>query len=330
MENHLQMATGVGIGMAFSHLTATFTKAFVTPMLGILGDTPSFRDYYFTFIGSEFRYGELIDSLITFCITAGLIRYGVIVPLRYFAAKEKKLLMRDCPECMFSISKKATRCPYCTSKVDAMPPDKTSESRIINARFEVVDNLKRKISTPYAKDEATGSEISNAPLELADGLERKASIPQDELKPTGFEIKKAEVEVLELKEDFKTKTSIPADGQKEEKPPGSGIINAGFKLLEDLKTNVSNSHGEHTTPGPRIVNAGIEVLDDLKHNRSTPHDQHKPHRSGIIGAGFHLLEHLKTKESTPDEDQKPTRTETINAGSKVLETLKPTSTVFYV
>jgi len=162
------MATGVSMGVAFGNLISTFTHALITPMLGILGELPKFSDYNFTLLGSEFRYGELIDALITFGLTSAVLHYAVVVPLRYVAAKEKELRMRDCPECGVSISKKATKCPNCTSTVGpiAQEENKTLGFGIINAGFEIIEELKAKRSTPPKEQKASGTDIISPEIEV--------------------------------------------------------------------------------------------------------------------------------------------------------------------
>ncbi|OXA55407.1 large-conductance mechanosensitive channel [Folsomia candida] len=121
--NLIQLAVAVIIGVAFGNVVTALTQGMITPLLGIFGGQPKFSDYKFVVNGSEFRWGWVIDMLITFFITALVLYYVVVVPSDWVLAKVQKKeedANRSCPECCSKISKAAKRCAFCTSVV--IPP----------------------------------------------------------------------------------------------------------------------------------------------------------------------------------------------------------------
>jgi len=122
--NLIQLAVAVVIGTAFANVITAFTQGMITPLLGIFGGTPKFSDLTFTINESQFRWGWVIDTLITFFITALVLYYIVIAPSDWLLAKIQKKeddSTRSCPECCSKIDKGAKRCAFCTSPVNPIP-----------------------------------------------------------------------------------------------------------------------------------------------------------------------------------------------------------------
>jgi len=122
--NVIDLAIGVAIGAAFAALVAAFTGSFITPLLAIPGDTASFADKKFTISGSDFTYGQFVDELIRFLITAAVLYFFVVRPVNKLMARRKtepevESTTRDCPECLSSIPVAARRCAFCTAEVAA-------------------------------------------------------------------------------------------------------------------------------------------------------------------------------------------------------------------
>lgn len=122
--NLVQLAVAVVIGAAFGNLVTAFTSGLITPLLGIFGQNPSFKTLSFTINGSEFLYGNVIDALLVFLITALIIYYAVVVPSTWIMDKYKKVEESDqtnCSYCCSKISKKATKCAFCTAAIKPAP-----------------------------------------------------------------------------------------------------------------------------------------------------------------------------------------------------------------
>lgn len=122
--NLVQLAVAVIIGASFANLVTAFTSGLITPLLGIFGGQPSFKNEAFTINGSEFRYGAVIDALITFAITAFVLYYVVVYPSTWVLDKFKKVeesSQTACTHCCSKVDKKASKCPFCTSDLEPVP-----------------------------------------------------------------------------------------------------------------------------------------------------------------------------------------------------------------
>ena len=120
--NVIDLAIGVAIGAAFTAVITSFTANLLTPLLAIPGDKASFSDLSFEIGGSEFRYGAVIDAIISFLLVAAVLFFLVVRPVNHLLARRKtetevESTTRECPECLSSIPIGAQRCAFCTAKV---------------------------------------------------------------------------------------------------------------------------------------------------------------------------------------------------------------------
>ena len=120
--NVIDLAIGVAIGAAFTAVVTSFTENLLTPLLAIPGSSASFSELSFSISGSEFRYGAVIDSIISFLLIAAVLFFLVIRPVNTLMARRKtepevESTTRDCPECLSSIPAAASRCAFCTAQV---------------------------------------------------------------------------------------------------------------------------------------------------------------------------------------------------------------------
>ena len=120
--NVIDLAIGVAIGAAFAAVITSFTENLLTPLLSIPGDAASFSEKSFSVSGAEFRYGAVIDSIISFVIIAAVLFFFVVKPVNTLMARRKtepevESTTRDCPECLSSIPVAARRCAFCTAEV---------------------------------------------------------------------------------------------------------------------------------------------------------------------------------------------------------------------
>lgn len=123
--NLIQLAVAVVIGTAFSQVITAFTQGMVTPLLAIFAYENKFADLKFKVNEAEFRWGWVLDTLITFFITALILYYLVVAPSDWAMKKMEKKAedkTRSCPECCSKIDKEAKRCAFCTSAVAPLPP----------------------------------------------------------------------------------------------------------------------------------------------------------------------------------------------------------------
>jgi large conductance mechanosensitive channel len=124
--NLVDLAVGIVIGAAFTAVVNSLVADLVTPLIAAIFGKPNFGNLYFTINHSEFKYGLLINAVITFLTVAAVLYFLVVSPYARFQAMftrppEPAPPMRDCPYCLESIPAGATKCAHCTSDVEPVP-----------------------------------------------------------------------------------------------------------------------------------------------------------------------------------------------------------------
>jgi large conductance mechanosensitive channel len=115
----VDLAVGVMIGAAFNTVVSALVKDLMTPLIAAIFRQPNFSNFYFTIHGSQFLYGDFLNNLISFLITAATIYFFIVVPINKLSSVRKgpppAATTKVCPECLSNIPIKAHRCAYCTS-----------------------------------------------------------------------------------------------------------------------------------------------------------------------------------------------------------------------
>ena len=121
--NVVDLAVGVVIGAAFTTVVNSLVRDIITPLVTAIYGGGEFAKYSIKINGSEFLYGDLINSVVTFLIVAAAVFFFVVQPINKltalaFRSKETdEPTTRKCPECLSEIPKEATRCKYCTTQL---------------------------------------------------------------------------------------------------------------------------------------------------------------------------------------------------------------------
>ncbi|KJK55615.1 large conductance mechanosensitive channel protein MscL [Saccharothrix sp. ST-888] len=123
--NVIDMAVGVVIGAAFTAVVTGFVSAFLTPLVGVVvGAAGDFSSYKFTVMDVTFPYGQFLNVLIAFVMTAAVLYFCVVLPVTRATArylpKKPKVAKRPCPECLTEIPEAARRCSACTAHVEPL------------------------------------------------------------------------------------------------------------------------------------------------------------------------------------------------------------------
>ena len=123
--NVVDLAVGVVIGAAFNSVVQSLVKDMITPIISALGGSGHFENAHFTVRGSQFLYGDFLNTLISFLIVAAVVFFFVVQPIN----KLTELAMRNksteepetkkCEFCLSVVPVQATRCKFCTSKLEA-------------------------------------------------------------------------------------------------------------------------------------------------------------------------------------------------------------------
>ena len=117
--NVVELAVAVVIGAAFGAVVTAAVDNIFTPLIGIPGGA-NFEDWKFDINGSEFAPGLFLNALISFLSIAAVVFIFVVRPLNKLMARRKtepdvESTTRDCPECLSSIPRAASRCAFCTA-----------------------------------------------------------------------------------------------------------------------------------------------------------------------------------------------------------------------
>jgi large conductance mechanosensitive channel len=129
--NVIDLAVGVVIGAAFGKIVSSLVADVIMPPIGLLMGGLDFSNLFWTLSGSEYKtlaeakaagaatinYGLFVNTLIDFLIVAAAIfllvrQINRLVPPPPASTKE-------CGYCASPIPLKATRCPQCTSQLEA-------------------------------------------------------------------------------------------------------------------------------------------------------------------------------------------------------------------
>jgi large conductance mechanosensitive channel len=121
--NAIDLAVGVVIGAAFGQVVNSLVKDIITPFIGAIAKVPDFSGLSFTIRGSVFMYGNFLNILISFILSAAAIYFFVVLPINAIHDRRKKNepapapTTKKCPECLGDIPLAATRCAHCTMKL---------------------------------------------------------------------------------------------------------------------------------------------------------------------------------------------------------------------
>jgi large conductance mechanosensitive channel len=132
--NVVDLAIGLVVGAAFGKIVTSFTSDVLMPPLGLVLGHVDFSSLFLPLNGHHYdsltaakaagaptlNYGVFLNTIIDFVIVA----FAVFLLVRYM----NKLIApkavpapttRECPRCISQIPIKATRCPNCTSDIQA-------------------------------------------------------------------------------------------------------------------------------------------------------------------------------------------------------------------
>lgn len=86
--NVVDLAVAVVIGAAFTAVVTAFSDSFLTPLIAVFGGGGELGGT-FTIRGQVFDYGAFISQVITFVITAAVVYFLVVLPLKRIIERRK-------------------------------------------------------------------------------------------------------------------------------------------------------------------------------------------------------------------------------------------------
>ena len=139
--NVIDLAVGVVIGGAFNAVIKSLVADIIMPPIGLLLGRVDFVNLFATIKAGDpagpyatladaqgagavaISYGVFINTVITLILT-GLAVFLIVRAINRMHKKEEAApppapTTKDCPYCLSSIPIPATRCPHCTSQLEA-------------------------------------------------------------------------------------------------------------------------------------------------------------------------------------------------------------------
>jgi len=135
--NAVDLAVGLVIGAAFGAIVASLVADIIMPVVGlILGDVDFAQMFIVMKEGSTpgpyatveaaaqagavtLNYGIFINAIVYFVIVAFAIFLLVKAMNRMKRAEEEVVDTKECPFCLTAVPMAASRCPACTSELEA-------------------------------------------------------------------------------------------------------------------------------------------------------------------------------------------------------------------
>jgi large conductance mechanosensitive channel len=120
--NVVDLAVGVIIGAAFNSVVQSLV-GMITQLLPSNGG--KFANSHFHLLGKDIVYGTFVNAVVSFILIAAVVFFLVVQPinkLTELANRNKDTeepTTKKCEYCLSVIPVEATRCKYCTSKLEA-------------------------------------------------------------------------------------------------------------------------------------------------------------------------------------------------------------------
>ncbi len=131
--NVLDLAIGVILGGGFGKIVTSLVNDILMPPIGLALGKVDFSNLYIDLSGGHYaslaaakaagaatiNYGSFLNTVIDFLIVSFVIFLIIrqINRLKKPEPKPAEPATKECPYCLTSIPKKATRCPACTSEL---------------------------------------------------------------------------------------------------------------------------------------------------------------------------------------------------------------------
>jgi large conductance mechanosensitive channel len=87
--NLVELAVAIVLGIAFGLVIKSLVDNLITPIIGMVGGV-DFSSETFSINGSTFRYGQFINDLITFVLTAAAVFFVIVKPVNTIMARIRK------------------------------------------------------------------------------------------------------------------------------------------------------------------------------------------------------------------------------------------------
>jgi len=137
--NAIDLAVGVVIGAAFGAIVKSLVDDMIMPLVSLITGRVDFTNLYFLLApgkatpgpyltlaaakeagASVFAYGNFIQAIVTFLIIALSIFLLVRGVNRLRRPRPVDVTTRECPFCLTTVPKAASKCPACTADIEPL------------------------------------------------------------------------------------------------------------------------------------------------------------------------------------------------------------------
>ena len=164
--NAIDMAVGIIVGSVMTSVVNSLVKDIIMPPIGMLIGGIDFSQWFFVLGGGEagahyntmaeataagattLNLGTFLNSVISFIIT--MFAIFIFVKIVNSARAKAPVTTRACPYCKQSISKLATKCPYCCSAVKPEEIGDVAEPELAKG-IKVLKTHVKKVAKKVAK-----------------------------------------------------------------------------------------------------------------------------------------------------------------------------------
>jgi large conductance mechanosensitive channel len=119
--NVFEFMVAFAIAGEFANLVRTFVQFSVTPVLALAVQKSEIDALTFTIQDTVFRYGIVVNAILSFVFIAAAVYVVVLVAnqiaMHSHHAQPVDPTLRNCPECLSEIPRRARRCSFCTAEV---------------------------------------------------------------------------------------------------------------------------------------------------------------------------------------------------------------------
>lgn len=125
--NVIDLAVGVIIGAAFGKIVTGIVDGLIMPLVGLLLPGGRWREFVVHVGRAEVKVGNLLGLSLDFIIVAFVLFLVVNRLLAHYRHHDAAPApdTRECPACLEQILKKATRCKFCTERVEPVALEPT-------------------------------------------------------------------------------------------------------------------------------------------------------------------------------------------------------------
>jgi large conductance mechanosensitive channel len=87
--NVVELAVAVVVGTAFTALVTAFTTSFLTPLIGLIGGGGKLGGIW-EVNQQKFTWGAFVSAVITFMLTAAVVYFLVVLPMKALIERRKR------------------------------------------------------------------------------------------------------------------------------------------------------------------------------------------------------------------------------------------------